>query len=133
MKRFSMVIAALLCLPLLWAFEPNDSESVTSADNGVSLIELQATTAGKAAFKKAECASCHSVKALGIKKTGDDDPDAEIKPLDLSGFGNKGVAPATLGKYLRKKTKLNGRKHKKKYKGDPVELETIVNFVLSLK
>jgi cytochrome c len=87
---------------------------------------------GKALFTSAKCNSCHSVSAQGIeaKKSAE---EGEDEVPDLSKFGAKGVDSAKLKAFLLKEDKLDGKKHKKKFKGEDADLDKLVQWLGTLK
>jgi hypothetical protein len=101
-----------------------------------------ASEAGKRVFTDYECISCHMVSAYGISVVKSenqeeeeddwDDDEETIVPPDLSDIGNR-REPAFLVKYLRKKVAVQGRKHKKRFKGSKEELKELVLWLVSLK
>lgn len=84
---------------------------------------------GKKVFTEHECGDCHGVKAAGIAE-----PKAakEDKGPDLSGIVAKRGAE-WIGRYLKKKEKIDGVKHKKKFRGSKDELKALVDWLSSLK
>ncbi|NUN15139.1 MAG: c-type cytochrome [Myxococcales bacterium] len=92
--------------------------------------------AGKAVFTKARCGSCHSVNALDLKRSASDDEEEEDEgtpPPDLSDVGTKGHDAQVISDYLTKKGKLNGKNHKKKFKGSDEDLKALAEWITSLK
>ena len=86
-----------------------------------------ADTSGEKTFHEKGCAKCHTVKAYGInggKKL--------MESPDLSDVGLKHDSEF-LVKYLRKKIKLNGKKHLKRFKGSKEEYKELEKWLLSLK
>ena len=96
-----------------------------SADAAVTAAD------GKALFTKNKCSECHSIDAQGIKRTGEVE-EGEKPPADLSGYKKKGRDAAKLKAFLLKKEKFDGKKHKKKFKGDDAALDTLVGWLLTL-
>jgi hypothetical protein len=80
-------------------------------------------------FVELKCVKCHSVSCQQIQTTSDKDP-SEI--VDLSHVGSKHDEAFFLG-YLQKEITYNDKKHKMKFKGDDVQLATIVAWLLTLK
>lgn len=80
---------------------------------------------GKQIFIENKCNNCHQVTSLEITSKKDD-------AVDLSDAGKLGDA-ALLKSYLLKEEKLNDKNHKLKFKGSEAELNTLVNWLLSLK
>ncbi len=86
-----------------------------------------ADTSGEKIFHEKGCVKCHTVKAHGI--------NGEKKLMespDLSDIGLKHDSDF-LVKYLRKKIKLNGKKHLKRFKGSKEEYKKLEMWLLSLK
>lgn len=85
--------------------------------------------AGKAVFLEYKCNKCHTVASAGIKvlkaKKG-------REPADLSSVGAK-HSRKWIGKYIKKEEKMDGRKHKKKFAGEPAEETALLDWLSSLK
>lgn len=101
------------------------------AEDGPGTTSEVSAADGKALFSKFKCNECHSIDAQGIKRTGEVE-EGEEPPADLSGYKKKAPAEAALKDYLLKKAKLNNAKHKKKFKGDDAELDTLAKWLLTL-
>jgi hypothetical protein len=80
---------------------------------------------GQQIFADSKCIKCHSVESLEIVSSKD-------KPLDLSNVGADKDAEF-LKKYLVKEEMINDKKHKTKFKGSDEELNTLVDWLLTLK
>ena len=80
---------------------------------------------GQQIFTDIKCTKCHSVESLEIVSTKDD-------PTDLSNVGADKDAEF-LKKYLVKEEIMNDKKHKAKFKGSDDELNTLVDWLLTLK
>lgn len=87
--------------------------------------------AGKTIFKASKCSTCHAVKSQSIVKGSGDGTEGKDAP-DLSGVGTKHTA-AWMTKYLLKKETIDDKKHLKKFKGTDDELETLSNWLATLK
>ncbi|MCC7430486.1 c-type cytochrome [bacterium] len=97
---------------------------------------------GQKIFLKYGCNECHTVLAASIgksdKKSTDDEEEAAekeneaIKPPDLSNIGNEKKGE-WVDLYLRKKEAIEGRKHKKRFKGNKEEKTTLVEWLGTLK
>lgn len=89
---------------------------------------------GKKLFKEFRCQSCHAVKSLGIERVPDekdkDDEDAKNAP-DLSAPGQKRTAEWVKRFLLREEVGAAGKKHKKKFRGDPADLDILATWVLT--
>ncbi len=84
---------------------------------------------GKKLFKENKCALCHSVSTVGIeaeKKTG------KMVGGDLVDLGEKYEA-GFISAYIRKEAELDGKAHKKPFKGTDEELQAIVDWLLEQK
>jgi mono/diheme cytochrome c family protein len=99
----------------------------------------EADPAGKKLFLKNKCAQCHTITALKILKDEDGGEEEELAegeekrdPPDLSGVGNE-QKPEWMVKFLKKIEKLEGRKHKKKFKGSDEDLQAISDWLGTLK
>ena len=110
-----------------------------------ALIDFSPAFAGekwREIFVEQGCLKCHSIKALGITVVeSDEEPvededngygEEEINPPDLSDIGLKRDGKF-ITKYLRKKVAVEGRKHKKRFKGTKKELKIIRDWLLTLK
>ncbi len=76
-----------------------------------------------------KCNMCHSVKAEGIEaKTTSE----KMKGGDLSGFETKKPF-SEIAAYVRKEGELDGKSHKKPFKGTDEELQTILDWLGSLE
>ena len=80
---------------------------------------------GQQIFTDSKCTKCHSVESLEIVSSKDE-------PLDLSNIGADKDAEF-LKKYLVKEETMNDKKHKTKFKGSDEELNTLVDWLLTLK
>ncbi|HEY6626125.1 MAG TPA: c-type cytochrome [Ignavibacteriaceae bacterium] len=80
---------------------------------------------GKQIFIDSKCNNCHTVTSMEITSKKDD-------ATDLSNASIVGDAPL-MKSYLLKETKINDQDHKLKFKGTEVELDALVNWLLTLK
>ncbi len=95
--------------------------------------------AGKKIFMDYECQSCHAISAYGISivKSEDEEEDDDygeeeaIEPPDLSNVGSK-RDKKFLSLFLRKKVAIDGRKHKKRFKGTKEERRELVIWLSTL-
>jgi len=80
---------------------------------------------GKEIFMDNKCNTCHTVTSMEItsKKTN---------AVDLSNAGSAGDAKL-LKTFLLKESKINDKEHKLKFKGSEEELDTLINWLLTLK
>ena len=80
---------------------------------------------GKQIFLDNKCNSCHTVASQDITSKKDD-------AVDLSNAGTVGDAQL-MKSYLLKEAQINDKDHKMKFKGSDDELNTLVNWLLTLK
>lgn len=96
-----------------------------------SINNLAVSSDGKTIFIENKCQNCHSVDALGIKRTAE--PKAgEMIPADLSGEGLK-HNDVWFTKWLNKEVELEGKKHLKKFKGSSGDLDILSDWLGTLK
>ena len=88
---------------------------------------VMAEDAGQTAFVAQKCSMCHSVPQAGLTATvksekmkGPDLPAAARDADWLAGF-------------LKREVQLDGKDHKKEYKGSPEELTAIATWMVGLK
>jgi len=80
---------------------------------------------GKQIFLDNKCNSCHSVSSQDIISKKDN-------AIDLSDTGSLDNADL-LKSFLLKEAQINDKDHKMKFKGSEDELNTLVNWLLTLK
>lgn len=82
-------------------------------------------TAGQDLFLAQKCNMCHAVSTVGI--------EAKMKSPAMMGPDLKGVGQRldaeTVAKYMRKETQIEGKDHKKEWKGTPEELEALIAWL----
>ena len=129
MRILSMVLGLFLLCCGAAALAPGEAEA---AD-------------GKAIFLENKCNDCHAIAAEGIALAESDDSGAADDPFgaeegedeeedspDLSGAGKEHDS-AWIADYLKKKVKLDGKKHRKRFKGSNDELKTLSDYLAGLK
>lgn len=84
--------------------------------------------AGQMAFMENKCNLCHSVDSNEIAKRSE-----KMKGRDLSDVGNEISSAEYVKGWLRQSELKDGEKHKKKFTGTDEELESLANWVMSLK
>ena len=94
----------------------------------IGLAPVSHAADGKALFEAKKCNMCHSIESQGIVKTSE-----KMKGAELSDAGNSVSSADWLKTFLTQEELKEGEKHKKKWKGTDEELDTIVNWVMSLK
>jgi cytochrome c2 len=99
---------------------------------------------GKRVFLDHKCNICHTVKAEGIAlkevagTAGEEAEETEPaeegapQPPDLSSVGKRHDA-AFLHKFLRKKEKIDGRLHRRRFQGTEKERQALVDWLVTLK
>lgn len=85
---------------------------------------------GKVLFaKKYKCIECHDLKSAKIEATTKSEKE---KGPDLSGYSSDNEI-AELAAFVRKEADLDGKAHKKEFKGTDEELQAIVDWLGSLE
>lgn len=82
---------------------------------------------GPKIFRSEGCDVCHSVSAAGIEARGPE----RVQGPDLSGVGAR-VDAGLLAGYLRQEAAIDGKKHRKGFKGSDEELQALVDWLLEL-
>jgi len=80
---------------------------------------------GKTIFVESKCSNCHTVTSMELTSKKDD-------ASDLSNAGSLGNADL-MKSYLLKEAKINEKDHKLKFKGTEEELNTLVDWLITLK
>jgi mono/diheme cytochrome c family protein len=99
-----------------------------------------AIPAGQKIYTTFKCTQCHSIDSLKIAKVKSEEKEEEtlaegekkVDPPDLSGTGNNHDA-VFMAKWLMKEEKIEGKKHKKKFKGNEEELKILSEWLVTLK
>ncbi len=119
----------------------------TSFAAGIVLICLGASRAsagdavapGQKIFTDNKCTQCHAIDALKIAKVksdeeekDDDEGGKKVEPPDLGDAGKDHDA-AFITKWLMKEEKIDGKKHKKKFKGSEEDLKVLADWLATLK
>jgi len=81
--------------------------------------------AGEKIFLNSKCNNCHTIVSMEILSKTDD-------AVDLSNAGSPSDA-VLIKSYLLKEQKINDKEHKLKFKGSAEELDTLVNWIGTLK
>lgn len=88
------------------------------------VTEVQAAD-GKTVFEAQKCGLCHSVSSAGI--------EGKMKTsTDLTGVGDKHDGE-WIKQYVTKQVQLDGKDHKKEFKGSDEELQALVDWLLEQK
>ena len=95
-----------------------------------SLAPASASEEAKQLFVDGKCIRCHSVDSQGIAAKPKEGKEDEVH--DLSKVGSERDAD-WIGQFLRKQVKLDGKKHKQKYRGSDEDLATLGLWLSSLK
>ena len=124
MQKLMGLAIALLGLVLFWA--------------GAQTADKEKAPPGKEVFLQYKCNSCHSVESqkIAIKKS-DEEEDEEAaeddkEPPDLSGVGLERNVE-WMSKYLLRKEKIDGKVHRKKFRGKAPELKDLTAWLSTLK
>ena len=83
---------------------------------------------GREAFQNLKCSLCHAVPAAGIEAKAKSE---KVKGADL-GEAEPVRGAEELASYLRQETELDGKRHKKEFKGSDEELQAIVAWLTRL-
>ncbi|MGH7727111.1 MAG: c-type cytochrome [Candidatus Eiseniibacteriota bacterium] len=128
----SLIVAAA-ALAVAGGARSQEGKSAPAADAKAQTVD-KVKGDGKALFLEFKCNGCHAVQAAGVeaKKIAGEEPDPKEKPPDLSNVGAKKDA-AWMRKYLMKQEKLEGKLHKKKFRGTPEQLATITDWLATQK
>ena len=82
-------------------------------------------TSDKTIFLAQKCNVCHSVQSAGIEaKTKSE----KMKGPDLTGITSRRETD-WIAKYVRKEVQLDGRDHKKEFKGSKEELAALISWL----
>jgi cbb3-type cytochrome oxidase cytochrome c subunit len=93
----------------------------------LSITSYSEAKTGKDIFLNSKCNMCHSINSLKIESK------MPNKYPDLSEVGKLDLKTADIKKFLMKEGDLNGKKHAIKFKGEAAELDTLVNWLQTLK
>ena len=102
---------------------------VILALSGFTAAALGADDAGPKAFEANKCNNCHSVEKVKIARKIQSE---KMAGPDLSCIGDKHDA-AWIVKFAMREVELDGKQHKNEYKGTKEDLQTIANWLASLK
>ena len=93
--------------------------------------------AGKTIFVEQRCNTCHTIKSQSVEITEAEEGEVEEAvegdpdPPDLSAIGSE-HDKVWIAKYLIKKEEVEGRKHKKRFRGSTDELKTVAEWLATL-
>jgi cytochrome c551/c552 len=94
----------------------------------VATVAVSSAADGKKLFVDTKCNLCHSIDSQGVTKTSD-----KIKAPDLSNAGGMVESADWLKSFLTKKVDKDGKKHLREWKGTDEDLDTVVQWLVSLK
>ena len=94
-----------------------------------SIVGAAEEPEGQAIFVDSKCNMCHAVPSAGIESKTQSE---KMKGPDMTGAAAR-LDPDSLAKYLRKQEQLDGKDHKKEYKGSDEDLQTLIAWLQSLK
>jgi mono/diheme cytochrome c family protein len=83
---------------------------------------------GKALFLSNKCNLCHTIDSQGIAKTSE-----KMKAPDLSNASGMAESADWLKSFLKKEVKKDDKAHQREFKGTPEELDTVVQWLMTLK
>ena len=113
-----LAVVALLTVPLalgLLLYAP--SAAVAAGEH-----------AGQTVFMAQKCTMCHSIETLSIAATTKSD---KMKGPDLSNASARSAEWTT--KWIQRQEQIDGKTHKKEWKGSAQELTDLVAFLGTLK
>ncbi len=83
---------------------------------------------GKAIFLGQKCNLCHTIDSQSIAKTSE-----KMKAPDLSNAAGLVESADWLKSFLKKEVKKDDKAHQREFKGTPEELDTVVQWLMTLK
>ncbi len=83
-------------------------------------------------FLKYDCQTCHDVASQQIVLVGELEEE-DGTPSDLSTVGDEITDADWMEKWLKKRVKKDGTKHKKRFRGSKSELKVLIDWMLTLK
>jgi mono/diheme cytochrome c family protein len=86
-------------------------------------------SAAQKAFEANKCSNCHSVEKFEIERKIKSE---KMAGPDMSKVGDKHDA-AWIVKFAMREVQLDDKQHKSEYKGTKADLETIANWLATLK
>jgi hypothetical protein len=92
-------------------------------------VAARAQDAGQKAFEANKCSNCHSIEKLGIARKIQSE---KMAGPDMSTIGDKHDAEWIM-KWASRQIEKDGKQHKNEYKGTKEDLQTIANWLASLK
>lgn len=99
--------------------------ALLAAAAAITLAAAPAEAAdGKAVFLAEKCNLCHAVSSAGIEATTKSEA---MKGPDLSTTGPHDAA--ALAKYLKQEEAVDGKKHKKGFKGTDEDLQALIAWL----
>lgn len=90
---------------------------------------------GKAIFLKSKCNTCHTIESQEIAQLapeGEGEEEDGEKPKDLSDVGSRRDAKWIKG-WLTKQVEVDGKTHRKRFGGQPPELDALAAWLASLR
>jgi mono/diheme cytochrome c family protein len=96
---------------------------------GLVPAAVYADHAGPKVFEANKCSNCHSVEKVKIARKIQSE---KMAGPDLSKIGDERDA-AWIVKFAMREVEVDGKQHKNEYKGTKDDLQTIANWLASLK
>lgn len=89
---------------------------------------------GEPIYREHECMGCHAIEVAHIAlDIGDMDPEeVDEDAPDLSAVGKERTVE-WMKLYLKKKEKIDGEKHEKKFRGEDEELDILTKWLATMK
>lgn len=123
---YSLLVLPLLVLPGTAHAEEEAAKEAVAKPKELDIVLEQ------------KCNKCHAVSAFGVEAKKDDSDEAEEeedgeerKAGDLSRIEDLKDADF-YNKYLAKKERIEGKKHKKRFKGTDEERKALVDWLISI-
>ncbi len=92
-------------------------------------VAVSSAADGKDIFLSSKCNTCHTIDSQDVAKAS----TLKIKAPDLSNAGGMVESADWLKSFLTKKVDKDGKKHIREWKGTDADLDTVVQWLVSLK
>jgi hypothetical protein len=88
---------------------------------------------GRQTFVDMKCNTCHTVESLGIEVLPDEEEDEEEQQItDLSTVGDRRDTD-WIQRFLKREERIDGQRHRRRFRGSDAELEALATWLSSLK
>jgi hypothetical protein len=136
MSKFIIValVACALCAMLAAPALAEEGKQTAKAEAKAKVeVKKPEMPSGQKIFMDAKCSMCHTVYSAGIgEPPAEGEKQEEGGPPDLSTAGVGKTAEWLTG-FLKKEVLLNDKKHMMAFKGEDRDLQTLVQWILTLK